>query len=319
VARGGVILLCAGTIAAVLGCGLDPLTWDDYGGVHIHDPPPPMYYSHHEWPDWSCEGLIAYVDHGFVAADTTYPYEWDPDRAGIWVIDPSTGDKGRILAEGTQPAWSPDASRLALTLRGHIYTADSSGADVSQLTPVSSCTWPDWSPDGVWVAYDYNGGIWSIPSDGGNIDRHLDDAWHPDWHPVDRWSMVCVARLEGRSCIAVLDPWIPGGETQPVPIWTPSLDPLQWTKNPSYSPDGGRIAFELHELGPVPPQIWIIESDGSGPRQVTSEGGSYPSWSPDGTELVYTKEDVWSSEPHVGVLWVLNPDTGHEWQLTQKQ
>ena len=60
-------------------------------------------------------------------------------------------------------------------------------------------------------------------------------------------------------------------------------------------------------------------SDGSRPRQVTFEGGRYPSWSPDGTELVFTKENVRSNEPDVGVLWVLDPDTGHEWQLTHKR
>ena len=58
----------------------------------------------------------------------------------------------------------------------------------------------------------------------------------------------------------------------------------------SYSPDGSRIAFCSGRSGQG--QIWISNSDGSNPRQLTSFGpgqgvtGS-PNWSPDGRQIAF--------------------------------
>jgi Tol biopolymer transport system component len=56
---------------------------------------------------------------------------------------------------------------------------------------------------------------------------------------------------------------------------------------PGFSPDGGRIAFYSNRSGM--PEIWVVNSDGSGLRRVTenSKVHSGPSWSPGGNEIVY--------------------------------
>jgi Tol biopolymer transport system component len=67
---------------------------------------------------------------------------------------------------------------------------------------------------------------------------------------------------------------------------------------PTWSPDGTLIAFDgedpdgepIPETGGLTPQIWVMPSDGStAPRMLTDDPGGAlePSWSPDGTRLVY--------------------------------
>ena len=66
--------------------------------------------------------------------------------------------------------------------------------------------------------------------------------------------------------------------------------------NPSFSPDGRRIAFESSRSG-IAQEIWVSDPDGANPVQVTrstpdAEGRlpayGNPSWSPDGRRLVFT-------------------------------
>ena len=57
---------------------------------------------------------------------------------------------------------------------------------------------------------------------------------------------------------------------------------------PDYSPDGTKIAFASSRSGNL--QVWMCESDGSNPSQLTfmkSTGGSPPRWSPDGKRIAF--------------------------------
>ena len=50
----------------------------------------------------------------------------------------------------------------------------------------------------------------------------------------------------------------------------------------------------------------------------TSIAGAHPSWSPDGSKVVYTRENTQSDAPEDGVLWVVDVVTGDGYQLTFK-
>ena len=65
---------------------------------------------------------------------------------------------------------------------------------------------------------------------------------------------------------------------------------------PSWSPDGARIAFvstrhKKHQ------HIFVIDSDGRNLMELT--GGSEPSWSPDGTKIAFSVDD---REDHIAVM-----------------
>jgi len=56
-------------------------------------------------------------------------------------------------------------------------------------------------------------------------------------------------------------------------------------------PDNGKIAFSSHELNSeTDGSIYTVQPDGSNLRELT--GGSYPNWSPDGTELAFVRQDA---------------------------
>jgi len=54
--------------------------------------------------------------------------------------------------------------------------------------------------------------------------------------------------------------------------------------NPSWSPDGTKIAFTSHR------EIYVMDADGSNPTRITNNAASdfNPSWSPDGTKIAFT-------------------------------
>ena len=63
-----------------------------------------------------------------------------------------------------------------------------------------------------------------------------------------------------------------------------------------WSPDGTRLAFGDTDSG----QIFVINADGSGLRQVTRDGeNNWPAWSPDGSRIAFV---------HNGTLSTIAPD-----------
>jgi Tol biopolymer transport system component len=56
--------------------------------------------------------------------------------------------------------------------------------------------------------------------------------------------------------------------------------------SPAWSPDGSQIAFASSRSGRLP-AIWIMDRDGSNPRQVGRVDREYPAWSPDGHRIAF--------------------------------
>src|SRR5262249_24871118 len=84
--------------------------------------------------------------------------------------------------------------------------------------------------------------------------------------------------------------------------------------NPQISPDGKRITFQSDRTGWF--DIWICDSDGSNPRQVTSCGGrnaGCPCWSPDGRQIVF--DSVLKGD---GDIYVIDAEGGNPRRLTDE-
>ncbi len=83
--------------------------------------------------------------------------------------------------------------------------------------------------------------------------------------------------------------------------------------NPSFSPDGGKIAFSSGRSGQQ--ECWIANADGSNPTQLTRGPGGHrggPRWSADGRRLVYSAQD----EEGRWDVWTVDADGANARQVT---
>jgi len=80
--------------------------------------------------------------------------------------------------------------------------------------------------------------------------------------------------------------------------------------NPSWSPDGKLIAFSSNRSGRS--EIWIMEDDGKSKRQLSSNTGDYPSFSPDGKKIIY----ISYGENSYGDIFTIDLTSGKTTRLT---
>jgi Tol biopolymer transport system component len=140
---------------------------------------------------------------------------------------------------------------------------------------------PRWSTEGERIVYSLSGGgVWSVPPLGGEPRQIVKDGLNADVSPDGR---RLVFERAGRIFIAGAD----GDGASQLPRLPGKLIEHYGDSWPTFSPDGKYIAVFLGEQGRYG-DYWIVPSDGSEPRRVTSdlqEGGA-PSWTADGKALV---------------------------------
>lgn len=309
----GIMLAAAALVAALSagGCG-------DYGsGAFLPKQPFPTF---HQMPCWSSQDLIAYRDEGIVVpVPPDGSYTVDFSLRGIWVLDTETGEAERIPVSSWSlyPAWSPDGSELALVIGAQIYTMNADGTGLTQLTFTGTNMNPDWSPDGGRIAWERLGdsasGVWIMSSTGDN-QQHvipLAGTYDPDWHPTEE-VLLCAGWYDSAQA-GIFEYDLLSESVTVIRESTGGTSVV----HPQYSPDGSRIAFCAMDMPEA--EVWVMDADGLNARQLTWEGGSRSSWSPDGTRLVYTRQiwDDWDMGTFEdGVLWVVDVETGEREQLT---
>jgi len=92
---------------------------------------------------------------------------------------------------------------------------------------------------------------------------------------------------------------ITGGEARPL------AQGIAWEMQPRYSPNGREIAFTSDRGGGD--NIWVMNRDGSNPRQITKESFRLlngADWSPDGNYLVARKHFTSSRSLGAGEMWL---------------
>ena len=200
---------------------------------------------------------------------------------------------------------------------GAIFTANPDGSGAKQVTrPTRGVIdqYPDFSPDGKRLVFHR---MVPCPPEGkkNGIDRTCD--------------LVYTAGRDGTGLKSLVP--CSFDASRPVP------DSCVGAHTPAWSPDGRQIAFsysivnaKYDESLEVNRAIWIVNSDGTKPRQVTAlTPGSYwdnePRWSPDGSKLVFLRSDLKREAEAVFTLkvvggelvqltpWALNAAGGPKW------
>ncbi|MDQ3668551.1 MAG: DUF4214 domain-containing protein [Acidobacteriota bacterium] len=210
---------------------------------------------------------------------------------------------------------------------------------------------PVWSPDGTKIAFitnrDYAVGstdssrsIYIMDADGSNVNRILVDgieetlpeirsvAWSPDGTKFAFDAGVHVAIPEVRATINIYTV-----NTDGTNIVKLTNDTDVVNVGPTWSPDGRQIAYASNRDPQNRYRIWVMNSDGSGPRKLADVHNTLnplfyydlqPAWSPDGTRILFVgSRDFNGTRDCFNVncleMFVVNPDGSNEQQLTNDQ
>jgi Tol biopolymer transport system component len=202
----------------------------------------------------------------------------------IYVMNADGSDQTRLTydpAEDRLPIWSPDGGRIAFNSdRAGSLDLYAMNADGSGLVRLTSGPERDghttWSPDGRQIAF--NSGpsedqweIYIMAAAGGDWLRLTENSfidWSPSWSPGGEYILFLSKRPDNADIYLMQT----DGSHQEKLFGTPGYE---W--GAIWSPDGQYIAFTSDQDGEN--NIYIMHADGSDVRQVTHEGGAYPSWS----------------------------------------
>lgn len=113
------------------------------------------------------------------------------------------------------------------------------------------------------------------------------------------------------------------GDIYAVPMQGGDAKPLRsgiaWHMQPRFSPDGTKIAF-TSDAG-AGDNLWVMNADGSQPRQVTQETFrllNNPAWDPTGQYLVAKKHFTSKRSLGAGEMWLFHISGGEGVQMTQR-
>ena len=247
------------------------------------------------------------------------------DEFQIWGLEILDGDeltKGQLrpftngAGNHKYPAWSPQGRRLAYVLEQkeqadiHILTLDENFQMIDdRLLPTSSekVSWPVWYPGGGWIAYvgqvkDLRQ-ICVVPSETEDESKCLTtekENLSPDWllePPFEPWPTPTPTPTLTPTPTDTATPTATATDTpkpmpQPTDTPTPTETPLPtptFTPTPTPTPPP-KIVYVSTQDGDA--EIYVMEADGSNPRQLTANlvKDESPSWSPDGQRIAFMRE-----------------------------
>ncbi len=237
---------------------------------------------------FSDSGLMAYHAGTQAAADSSLVF-----------VDRSGNETPLIpeLRNYTQPSFSPDGKRLAVS----IYRPDGSETDIwihdltrrtlSRLTfGDNEDSTPVWSSDGRDIAFsstrdDVAGNLYMKKTDGSGEARRLQTSEFAQWpyaFTPDANTLIFGewhAKTSGDIWSLSLDPV---DDQQPQPFLVTEFVEVHG----ALSPDGAWLAYQSDESGQM--EIYVRPfPKASGKWQISTDGGVFAVWSPDGKELFY--------------------------------
>ena len=262
--------------------------------------------------DWSPDGkYLAYVERGSSWSGIIY----------LLAVDNPKDKRPLTISGGPAqdfwPRFSPDGQTLAFIRSADvrdIFLVRTAGGEPKRLTFDDTFIYGlDWTPDGAYIVFlsVRLGGtprLWKVLASGGQPE--------PLSMPPGVVEEPSLSR-DGRRLAYTQREWneniwryeLPRTTGQSAPP-TKLIASTGMNSDPQYSPDGKRIAFQSSRSGSL--EIWVCDSDGSNPRQLTFFEGpyvGYPRWSPDGSEIVL-------SAPAEGPAYIVSAEGGRPRGLT---
>jgi Tol biopolymer transport system component len=234
----------------------------------------------------------------------------DPVTRGLYLVDTS-GANIRLVHQGEAVGftWSPDSRWIAFSMLGNLYRIKPNGDSLTKISLTDAAIRPSWSPDGRSIAF-VQSTIRVLDVATGSEADMLYTADYPSWDPASREIIV----LEAFRNITGF-----GGtfRFRAIHRSTFAIRTIQSFSSSSdcgfvvMSPRGDEIVYSLKPDAGLT-QIWKYIIATQQHTMLADGGADFPSWSPDGQLIVYTR-----TAPRDGGLWIMFRDGTGKRRLTQ--
>jgi Tol biopolymer transport system component len=185
-----------------------------------------------------------------LSPDGTHVLVYTQGDRQVWLYNLARGTMTRLTTDGSNSAgiWTPDGERV---------------------TFASSIAGPE---NLYWRRVDGSGAIERLTT---STNNQLPAAWSPDGQVL---ALVSVGVEPGNVDIWVLR----RGNAEATPLIQSRFNET----HPAFSPDGRWLAYASNESGRL--EVYVQAYPGPGSKMlISTEGGTAPSWRPDGRELFY--------------------------------
>lgn len=236
-------MLAAFAALVAMNAGISWGTYDDIHSAKVDGTRQrvliPRFADNEGDPSWTLDGRAVAYFGSF--SDTSWIYATSPKTHRTRVLKSAAG-------RSHQPAWSPDAKRIAVTEDGNFGFVNRS---TIRIVTVATNTWrsvtksrrhridtdPAWSPDGTTIAFarQYGGpqAIYLVRPDGTEL-RRLTMGRSPSWSPDGK----SIAYALGNGIYEINDDGagrrlVVGGLSHPIVRWSPDGRKLLYTSGNS--------------------------------------------------------------------------------------